>query len=151
MTKMVRCYSFDQVTKDCDFCFSIRLSLSFWLHDKAMWQGTKNGHRWARNQMSQSNNLEVTEPVNNHPMWIMSDSVIPWTVACHAPLSTGILQARTLEWEDDGGVGGHGVHLSPWIHQEYTFRHRSTCRTPAESRQEYPTSRKEYIDPHKTP
>ena len=50
----------------------------------------------------------------------MSDSVIPWTVACHAPLSTGILQARTLGWEDDGGVGGHGVHLSPWIHQEYT-------------------------------
>ena len=79
----------------------------------------------------------------------MSDSVIPWTVACHAPLSTGILQARTLEWEDDGGVGGHGVHLSPWIHQEYTFRHRSTCRTPAESRQEYLTREKEYIEPRK--
>ena len=28
----------------------------------------------------------------------MSDSVIPWTVACQAPLSMGILQARTLEW-----------------------------------------------------
>ena len=35
--------------------------------------------------------------------------------------------------QDGGGVGGHGVHLSPRIHQEYTFRHRSTCRTPAES------------------
>ena len=27
--------------------------------------------------------------------------------------------------EQDGrGVGGRGVHLSPQIHQEYTFRHR---------------------------
>ena len=32
----------------------------------------------------------------------------------------------------------------------YTFRHRRACRTPAESRQEYLTSRKEYIDPCKT-
>ena len=32
------------------------------------------------------------------------------------------------------GVGG--VHLSPQIHQKYTFRHRSVCRTPAESGQE---------------
>ena len=46
-----------------------------------------------------------------------------------------------------GGVGGRGVHLSPCIHQEYTFRHRNACRTPAESRQEYTTSRKEYIEP----
>ena len=37
-----------------------------------------------------------------------------------------------------------------WIHQEYTFRHRSACRTPAESRQEYLTSGKEYMEPHKT-
>jgi len=53
--------------------------------------------------------------------------------------------------EQDGrGVGGHAVHLSPWIHQEYTFRHRSACRTPAESGQEYLTRGKEYIEPHKT-
>jgi len=52
--------------------------------------------------------------------------------------------------QDGGGVGGCGVHLSPWIHQEYTFRYRSTCRTPAESRQEYLTRGKEYIDPCKT-
>ena len=52
-----------------------------------------------------------------------------------------------LAREQDGrGVGGCGVHLSPWIHQEYTFRHRSACRTPAESRQEYLTSGKEYIE-----
>ena len=31
----------------------------------------------------------------------------------------------------------HGIHLSPWIHQEYTFIHRSACRTPAESGEEY--------------
>ena len=35
--------------------------------------------------------------------------------------------------QDDGRVGGRGVHLSPHIHQEYTFRHRSACRTPAGS------------------
>ena len=53
--------------------------------------------------------------------------------------------------EQDGrGVGGHGAHLSPWIQQEYTFRHRNACRTPAESGQEDLTSRKEYIEPCKT-
>jgi len=49
------------------------------------------------------------------------------------------------EWVDVDGV-----HLSPWIHQEYTFRHRSACRTPAKSRKEYLTSGKEYIEPSKT-
>ena len=44
--------------------------------------------------------------------------------------------------QDNGGVGGRGVHLSPWIHQEYAFRHRSAWRTPAESGQEYLTSGK---------
>ena len=29
---------------------------------------------------------------------VMSDSVTTWTVACQAPLSMGILQARILEW-----------------------------------------------------
>ena len=48
--------------------------------------------------------------------------------------------------QDGGGVGGRGVHLSPQIHQEYTFRHISACRTPAESGQEYLTSGKEYIN-----
>ena len=49
------------------------------------------------------------------------------------------------------GVGGHSrIHLSPRIHLEYTFRHRSACRIPAESGQEYMTSRKECIDSRKT-
>ena len=40
-------------------------------------------------------------------------------------------------WEQyDGGVGGHGVHLSPWIHQEYTLRQRSACRTPLRVKEE---------------
>jgi len=52
--------------------------------------------------------------------------------------------------KDGGGVGGCGVHLSLWIHQEYTYRHKSACRTPAESIKEDLTCRKEYIEPHKT-
>ena len=52
--------------------------------------------------------------------------------------------------QDGGGVSGRGVHLFPWIHQEYTFRHRSARRIPAESRQEYLTSGKEYIESRKT-
>ena len=54
------------------------------------------------------------------------------------------------EEQDGTGVGGCGIHLSPWIHQGYTFRHTSECRTPAESGQEYLTSRKEYIEPRET-
>ena len=53
--------------------------------------------------------------------------------------------------EQDGRrVGGCGEHLSPWIHQEYTLRYRSACRTPTESGQVYLTSGKEYIDARKT-
>ena len=33
-----------------------------------------------------------------------------------------------MEREQDGkGIGGRGVHLSPWIHQKYTFRYRRAC------------------------
>ena len=35
-------------------------------------------------------------------------------------------------------------------YQEYTFRHRSACRTPPERGHEYLNTRKEYIEPHKT-
>ena len=37
--------------------------------------------------------------------------------------------------EQDGRVGGCEVPISPRIHQEYTFRHGSAYRTPAESGQ----------------
>ena len=48
-----------------------------------------------------------------------------------------------LEGEQDGrGVGGREVHLSPRIHQKYTFRHKSACRTPSERGQKYLTIRK---------
>ena len=50
--------------------------------------------------------------------------------------------------QDGRGVGGHGVHLSPWRHQEYTFRHRRSCRTLAESGQGSLTTGKEYIYIH---
>ena len=52
--------------------------------------------------------------------------------------------------QDGGGVGGRGIPLFPQIHQEYTFRHRSACRIPAESGQEYLTSGKEYVESRKT-
>ena len=59
---------------------------------------------------------------------------------------------KKAEWEEQGsrGVGWRGIHLSPWIQQDYMFRHRSAHRTPAESWQEYVASQKEYIDPLKT-
>ena len=31
-------------------------------------------------------------------------------------------------------------YISPWMHQEYTFRHRSAHTTPAESKLEHLTS-----------
>ena len=66
------------------------------------------------------------------------------------PYSQEDTRRRLIDGEQDGrGVGRHGVHFSPWINQEYTFRHRSACRTPAESGQEYLTSGKEYIEPGK--
>ena len=52
--------------------------------------------------------------------------------------------------QDGGGVGRCGVHLSPQKHQGYTFRHRSACRIPAESGQEFLTSVKGYTEPCKT-
>ena len=65
--------------------------------------------------------------------------VYPWTTE-----KTNWKQANKKtgrEEQDGGGVGGCGVHLSPRIHQEHSFRHKSACRTPAESRQEYLASR----------
>jgi len=60
-------------------------------------------------------------------------------------------EKQETEGQQDGReVGGCGVHLSPRIHQEYTFRHRSACRIPAESGQEYLTRGKESIEPGKT-
>ena len=52
--------------------------------------------------------------------------------------------------QDGRGVGGCEIHLSSRIHQEYTFRHRSACIAPAESRQEYLIMGKEYIEPDET-
>ena len=62
----------------------------------------------------------------------------------------GITDSMDMSLSRGGGVGGRGVHLSPQIHQKHTFRHISVCRTPAEGGQEYLTTGKEYIEPHKT-
>ena len=43
------------------------------------------------------------------------------------------LKSKGEGFKDGRGVGGCGVHFSTQIHEEYTFRHRSACRTPAES------------------
>ena len=58
-------------------------------------------------------------------------------------IKTLIKETEEGREQGDGGVDGPGVHLfSPQIHQEYTVRHRNTCRTPAESGQEYLTTGK---------
>ena len=41
----------------------------------------------------------------------MSDCVAPWTVACQAPLSMGILQARILEWVAMCFSRGYSQHM----------------------------------------
>ena len=51
--------------------------------------------------------------------------------------------------QDSRGVCGCGVYLSLQIHQKYTFRCRSACRTPPERGQEYLTIGKQYIEPCK--
>ena len=48
-------------------------------------------------------NLKVQEATLTDPLLllrcpVMSDSVTPWSVACHAPLSMEMLQARIQEW-----------------------------------------------------
>ena len=59
---------------------------------------------------------------------------------------------KNMVLREQAGRGVSGCeHLSTQIHQIYTFRHRSACRTPAESGQEYLTSRKECIELCKTP
>ena len=59
------------------------------------------------------------------------------------------LKQRMLgEEQDDRTVGGRRVPHSPRIHQEYTFRHRSACRTAAERGQEYLTTKRIYKTMH---
>lgn len=55
---------------------------------------------------------------------------------------------KETERQNGRGVGGSGIHISPWMHQEHNFRCRRSHRTSAESGQESPTIRKEYIDPY---
>ena len=80
---------------------------------------------------------------NNHIKTIKIILVLTWNV--------NIYLIKGYRGEQDGrGVAGLGGCISPWIHQEYTFRHRSACKTPTESGQEYLTTGKGYIEPCKT-
>ena len=40
---------------------------------------------------------------------VVPDSVTPWTVACQAPLSLGILQAKMLEYSCLQGIAMQGI------------------------------------------
>ena len=71
---------------------------------------------------------------------------MPWKQEDSIKPKAEQINSNSGKEQDGGGVGGRGTHLSPRIHQEYTFRHRGACRTPAESGQEYLTSGKEYIE-----
>ena len=79
-----------------------------------------------------------------------------FSVFCHSPnfLSCPFLFKKKKSFhrgeQGGGGAGGLGVHLSPRIHQELSFRYRRACGAPAGSRQEHLTRGKEYIEPRKT-
>ena len=70
--------------------------------------------------------------VVSHP--VMSDSLepTPWTAALQAPLSTGILQARILEWvlpcPSQGDLPNPGIELrSPALQGVlYSLSHRGS-------------------------
>ena len=64
---------------------------------------------------------------------IRCGTYIQWNIYLNMKIMDDI-KIVILREQDGGGVGEHRVHLSPWIQQEYTFRHRSACRTPAENR-----------------
>ena len=60
---------------------------------------------------------------------------------------TGIGRTR---WQRSRWTWSTSLSTAPRIHEEYTFRYRNACGTPAESGKEYLTSGKEYIEPNKT-
>ena len=51
-------------------------------------------------------------------------------------LAMSMSSLKKCQWEiqNDRGIGGSGVHLSPQMHQEYILRYRSSHRAPDESR-----------------
>ena len=49
--------------------------------------------------------------------------------------------------QDGRGVGGHALHLSPWMHQEYSYRYKISHRTPPEYYKECLTTGKDCKDP----
>ena len=49
-----------------------------------------------------------------------------WSVS-----ETNVKNLSPREFQDGGGVGGRGVHLSLQMHQEYIYRCNGSHRTPA--------------------
>jgi len=88
--------------------------------------------------------LVTKEVVENCDIWFIQKPCI-----FYVSLIVYNFNKQARREQDGRGAGGHGEHLSSRIHQEYTFRHRNACRTPAESGQEYLTSGKEYVEPQK--
>ena len=62
-----------------------------------------------------------------------SMSVLIWGERDTRALLRKICFFKTGE-QDGGGVGGHGVHLSPWMHQEYTTAPQGKSPLPPEGR-----------------
>ena len=64
---------------------------------------------------------------------VVSHSATPWTVACHAPLFMGILQARILEW---GAIAFRALFLknvTPSGHRSVENSDPPTPSSPSES------------------
>ena len=71
-----------------------------WGLQKPRYKGHQQNYLWVKGSYFELNQKYLMSvlccAVLSHS--IMSDSATPWTVACQAPLSMGILQARILKW-----------------------------------------------------
>lgn len=103
--------------------------------------GSKDAEPAGKSRLQNSPNLLVFPPTGLTP-WNFQQllpTVPAWLFFSLSDYMITHTQIPLLE-QDGRGAGGRGVHPSPQIHQEYTFRHRRACRTPAENRWEYLTS-----------
>ena len=80
-------------------------------------------------------------PLLSLPVEILLLICLPWLGKFGNPMDV-CSNTVLVEIQDGRGVDGCGAHLSPWIHWQYTSRHWRSYRTPAESRQEYLSTRK---------
>ena len=80
--------------------------------NESLWHGILSWRQLLSQKLLET--PHCVSPCAMHSCSIMSDSVTPWTVAHHAPLSIGILQARILEWvampSSKGPSGSQGLN-----------------------------------------